>query len=192
LCAVFFDRPGYPAARCTFRPAFTYIKGTMKLNRGVFLLLLVTAWFSALRAAHASKPPNVIFILADDLGWGDLGAYGDTHGATPRLDAFAKQGTLFTNFYVNNPVCSPSRCGFFTGQYPARHRVHGHYASREHNERRGMSQRLDPEAPNVARALKAVGYTTGHIGKVAPGSAGARDAHAGSLWLRFRAGVWTS
>jgi N-acetylgalactosamine-6-sulfatase len=142
-----------------------YIKGIMKLNRDVFLLLLVTAWITGLPAAHAGKPLNVVFILADDLGWGDLGAYGDTHGATPRLDAFAKQGTLFTHFYVNNPVCSPSRCGFFTGQYPARHRVHGHYASREMNEQRGMSQWLDPETPNLARALKAAGYTTGHIGK---------------------------
>jgi hypothetical protein len=107
------------------------------LHRAVAIASLVSASITAADDNH--QPPNVVFILADDLGWGDLGAYGDTHGATPRLDAFAKQGTLFTNFYVNNPVCSPSRCGFFTGQYPARHRVHGHYASREMNERRGMS-----------------------------------------------------
>ena len=138
---------------------------TMSIVHVVCGLLMLSIAIAGHGVAGAAEPPNVIFILADDLGWGDLGAYGDTHGATPRLDAFAKQGTLFTNFYVNNPVCSPSRCGFFTGQYPARHRVHGHYASRELNERRGMSQWLDPEVPNLARSLKAAGYTTGHIGK---------------------------
>ena len=111
------------------------------------------------------RPPNVIFILADDLGWGDLGCYGDAHGATPRLDALAREGTLFTHFYANSPVCSPSRCGFFTGQYPARHRVHGHYDSRQLNEQRGMSQWVDPETPSLARALRAGGYVTGHVGK---------------------------
>src|SRR5262245_3533474 len=78
----------------------------------------------------AQSVPNIVFILADDMGWGDLGCYGHPQIKTPNLDRLATQGTLFTQFYVNASVCSPSRCAFFTGQYPARHRIHGHYAAR--------------------------------------------------------------
>lgn len=109
--------------------------------------------------------PNFIFILADDLGWGDLACYGHPQIKTPNLDRLAKQGTLFTQFYVNGSVCSPSRCAFFTGQYPARHKIHGHFATRQQNSNRGMTQFLDPKVPNVASLLKASGYKTAHIGK---------------------------
>jgi N-acetylgalactosamine-6-sulfatase len=115
--------------------------------------------------AQASAKPNVIFILADDLGWGDLSVYGHERLKTPHLDRMAAEGTLWTNFYVNGSVCSPSRAAFFTGQYPARHRIHGHYATREQNEARGMSSWLEPKTPNVARLLKGAGYRTAHIGK---------------------------
>lgn len=93
----------------------------------------------AMAASKPVTPPNVIFILADDLGWGDLSCYGHDRLRTPRLDRLAKQGTLFTQFYVNASVCSPSRCAFLTGQYPARHRIHGHYSTHKENARRGMS-----------------------------------------------------
>src|SRR5262245_16310036 len=118
----------------------------------------------AIHPAHAA-PPNVIFILADDLGWGDLGCYGHPQIKTPNLDRLAREGTLFTQFYVCGSVCSPSRCAFFTGQYPARHRIHGHYATPEQNTARGMSQFLPPDVPNVASLLKRAGYTTAHVGK---------------------------
>ncbi|MGE3776518.1 MAG: sulfatase-like hydrolase/transferase, partial [Pirellulaceae bacterium] len=114
---------------------------------------------------NSPRGPNIIFILADDLGWGDLGCYGNRLVQTPELDRLAGQGTLFTQFYVCGSVCSPSRCAFFTGQYPARQRIHGHYATRSMNAARGMSQFLDPQVPNVARVLKSAGYATAHIGK---------------------------
>jgi N-acetylgalactosamine-6-sulfatase len=116
-------------------------------------------------ALPTAARPNIIFVLADDLGWGDLGCYGHPHIKTPNLDRLAAQGTLFTQFYVNGSVCSPSRCAFFTGQYPARHRIHGHYATPEQNTARGMSQFLEPKVPNVPTLLKAAGYATAHIGK---------------------------
>ncbi len=116
-------------------------------------------------AAEAAPRPNFIFILADDLGWGDLSCYGNKQIKTPNLDRLAKQGTLFTQFYVNGSVCSPSRCAFMTGQYPARHRIHGHYATHELNTKRGMSDWLDPNVPNVASLLKSAGYATAHFGK---------------------------
>ncbi|MFN0112131.1 MAG: sulfatase, partial [Blastocatellia bacterium] len=77
----------------------------------------------------------------------------------------AAEGLLLTNFYVNGSVCSPSRSAFFTGQYPARNRIHGHYATPQANTDRGMTQWLDPRTPNVAALLKGAGYRTAHIGK---------------------------
>jgi N-acetylgalactosamine-6-sulfatase len=127
------------------------------------LLCLLASLACAVSAAE--RKPNFIFILADDLGWGDLGCYGHPHIKTPNLDRLAKEGTLFTQFYVNASVCSPSRCAFFTGQYPARHKIHGHYATPEQNTARGMSQFLDPKVPNAAALLKSAGYATAHIGK---------------------------
>jgi N-acetylgalactosamine-6-sulfatase len=115
--------------------------------------------------AAAQERPNVLFILADDLGWGDLGCYGHPQIKTPRLDRLAREGTLFTQFYVNGSVCSPSRCAFMTAQYPARHRIHGHYATHQQNAARGMTNWLDPQVPNVARLLRDAGYATAHFGK---------------------------
>ncbi|GMU23568.1 MAG: N-acetylgalactosamine-6-sulfatase [Phycisphaerae bacterium] len=117
------------------------------------------------RGTSIRAQPNVIFILADDLGWGDLSCYGHQRLRTPRLDGLASEGTLFTQFYVNASVCSPSRCAFMTGQYPAHHRIHGHYATHEQNAQRDMSNWLDPKVPNVAALLKSAGYATAHFGK---------------------------
>ncbi|MEY4088740.1 MAG: Arylsulfatase [Verrucomicrobiota bacterium] len=131
----------------------------------VLLLLWLAAFLTPSSDAAPGRRPNVIFILADDLGWGDLSCYGNTVLRTPNLDRLAAEGSLFTSFYTAGPVCSPSRAGFFTGRYPARHRIHGHYATREMNEARGMSSWLDPRAPNVAEAFRTAGYATAHIGK---------------------------
>ena len=126
----------------------------------VGLLLLSVAVGSA-----AETRPNIVFILADDLGWGDLSCYGNTFLQTPNLDRLAKGGTLFTQFYVNGSVCSPTRSAFFTSMYPARNRIHGHFAAPEQNSARGMVQFLDPTVPNMATTMKRAGYTTAHVGK---------------------------
>jgi N-acetylgalactosamine-6-sulfatase len=128
-------------------------------------IIVMAALCLFLTSARAAEKPNIIFILADDLGWGDLGCYGHPLTRTPNLDQMAREGTLFTQFYVCGSVCSPSRCAFFTGQYPARHKIHGHYAAPEQNAARGMSQFLDPQVPNNAVLLKRVGYATAHVGK---------------------------
>ncbi len=127
------------------------------------LMLTVAGGLSA--AGEVTKRPNFIFILADDLGWSDLGCYGHAQLKTPNLDRLARQGTLFTQFYVNGSVCSPSRCAFMTGQYPARHKIHGHYADHKANAARGMNNWLDPKVPNVAALLQRAGYATAHFGK---------------------------
>ena len=149
----------------------------MKVSRVLctFAFIIAAAIATPITAADASKAPkpNIIFILADDLGWGDLGCYGHPHIKTPRLDALARRGTLFTQFYVNGSVCSPSRTAFMTGHFPARHRVHGHLAGHRQNEARGMPNWLDPAAPLLTRQLKQVGYATAHFGKWHLGSGNA-------------------
>src|SRR5438105_10249634 len=71
-------------------------------------------------ARTASRPPNILFILADDLGWADLGCYGSTFYETPNLDRLAREGTRFTQAYAACPVCSPTRASIYTGKYPVR------------------------------------------------------------------------
>ena len=84
-----------------------------------------------------SAQPNVVFIYADDWGFGDLACHGHPHLKTPNLDRLAREGTDFHQFTVCNPVCSPSRTAIVTGQYPARHGVHQHFAGHAENVARG-------------------------------------------------------
>jgi len=81
----------------------------------VFSVLLIP-----FAAAAEQRPPNVVFILADDLGWADLGCYGSTFYETPNLDRLASQSVRFTQAYAACPVCSPTRASILTGKYPAR------------------------------------------------------------------------
>ena len=133
-----------------------------------------------LPATRLSARPNFVFIFADDLGWGDLGCYGNTRLKTPHLDKMAEDGLLVTNFYVANPVCSPSRTAVMTGQYPARHHIHRHLASHDLNAARRMPDFLDPKAPLVTRLMQENGYKTGHFGKWHLGSS--KDAPSPSAY----------
>jgi N-acetylgalactosamine-6-sulfatase len=121
----------------------------------------------ATRAAQQPRRrrPNFVFVFADDLGWGDLGCYGNRQIKTPNLDRLARQGTLLTQFYVSGSVCSPSRAAIMTGRFPARLGIHGHFASDEKNEQRAMPNWLDPTVPTVTHLLREAGYVTGHFGK---------------------------
>jgi arylsulfatase A-like enzyme/GH43 family beta-xylosidase len=120
---------------------------------------------AAPHAAAQTPRPNFIFLLIDDMGYGDMSCYGQKLIETPQLDRLAREGIRFTQFYVNSPICSPSRTAFTTGQYGARWRITSYLASREENDRRGMAQWLDPKAPSLARLLHQAGYATGHFGK---------------------------
>lgn len=129
------------------------------MNRRTFLASAAGAL-----SAQTSRPPNIVFILADDLGWGDLSCYGSRF-RTPNLDKLAREGTQFLQFYVNGPVCSPSRTAFLTGRFPNSVNVPGHFATEQLNKQRGMANFLDPAVPTLARTLKKAGYKTGHFGK---------------------------
>jgi arylsulfatase A-like enzyme len=105
--------------------------------------------------------PNIIFILADDLGWGDLSCYGRPDYRTPHLDRLAAQGLRFTDAYSASAVCTPTRCGFITGRYPGRLKI----GLAEPLPATNNSVGLDPNHPTVASLLKQSGYATALIGK---------------------------
>lgn len=129
----------------------------------VFYLLL--ALCSSCGNHEKSNKPNIIFIFADDWGYGDLSSHGSTWVETPNLDQMAKEGIDFANFTVNSPVCSPSRTAVMTGQFPARNSIHQHFAGVGSNQKRGMPDWLDPTVPMLPRLLQEAGYKTGHFGK---------------------------
>jgi arylsulfatase A-like enzyme/dienelactone hydrolase len=112
-----------------------------------------------------ARRPNVIFILTDDQGWGDGRFAGHPYAKTPHLDRLAREGTWFRQFYVAATVCSPSRAAFMTSHYPARHQIHGHFATDESNAARSMPNWLDPSVTTLPDLLKTVGYATAHFGK---------------------------
>ena len=112
------------------------------------------------RASH--RQPNVIFILADDLGWGDLGVYGQTDFKTPEIDRLARQGIRFTQAYANSAVCSATRFGLITGRY--QYRLRG--GLEEPLAGAGVGALgLPPQHPTLPSLLKGAGYRTALLGK---------------------------
>lgn len=111
------------------------------------------------------RRPNIVFIFIDDMGYGDLSCTGNQDVQTTNLDKLAAEGIRLTQFYVNSPICSPSRVACTTGQYPARHLINSYLNSREKNQRRGMANFLDPAVPCIARSFQQAGYATAHFGK---------------------------
>jgi arylsulfatase A-like enzyme len=112
-----------------------------------------------------SAQTNIVFIFADDWGWGDLGCHDHPYLKTPNLDKLAADGTEFRQFTVASGVCSPSRAAVMTGHFPARHSIHGHFASVGSHRKRGMPDWLDPKAVLLPRLLQQAGYATAHYGK---------------------------
>jgi len=116
-------------------------------------------------ATSANSKPNILTVFIDDMGWSDLSCFGGERVTTEHIDQLANEGIRFTQFYVNSPICSPSRTALTTGQYPQRWRITSYLNNRKANNKRGMAQWLDPKAPVLARELQAAGYATGHFGK---------------------------
>jgi arylsulfatase A-like enzyme len=142
----------------------------MRLNRRNFLAAAAAATAPArlVQAAPADAVaglaharPNILFILADDLGWGDLGCYGQTDFATPNLDALAATGLRLRQAYANSPVCSASRTALITGRYQYRLRV----GLEEPIPGRESPYGLPPEVPTLPGLLRAAGYHTALVGK---------------------------
>jgi arylsulfatase A-like enzyme len=141
-------------------------------------------------AFGAPAKPNILFVFTDDFGWGDLGCYGGQFVPTPHLDRMAQEGIRFTQFYVAAPICSPSRVGCTTGAFPARWRLTSYLQTRKGNAACGQADFLDPQAPSLARLLKAAGYATAHIGKWHMG--GGRDVTNAPAIGRYGFDEWVS
>lgn len=125
------------------------------LKAGLALILLFLS--AVLRPTHAAEKPNVIVILADDLGYGDLGCYGGQKIHTPHLDALARDGTRFTRYYAASGVCSPTRASVLTGRYPLRFGITRHFSD--------GPEHLVPGVVTLPRLLQQAGYATAHVGK---------------------------
>jgi arylsulfatase A len=139
--------------------------------------------------APADRPPNVIFILADDLGWAELGCYGQTKIRTPHIDRIAAEGIRFTQHYAGSPVCAPSRCVLLTGLHT------GHAFIRDNRENGGWGPdqpegqlELPPGTVTLPRVLQQAGYRTAAIGKWGlggPGSSGAPNRQGFDFWYGY-------
>lgn len=149
----------------------------MKFRAHVAILFLTLT----LSAAKAVEPvrPNIIFILADDLGYGELGCYGQKLIKTPRLDRMAEEGMRFTNFYAGSTVCAPSRCVLMTGLHMGHVHVRGNASGPDM-----ARQSLRDEDVTVAEALKSTGYSTALCGKWGLGD----EASGGQAGLPRRQG----
>ena len=138
----------------------------------------------------AADRPNILFIFADDWGFGDLGCHDNEVIETPHLDRLASQGTDFHQFTVASGVCSPSRVALLTGRFPARYGVTQHFASVGHHKKTGMPDWMTPRAPMLPRLLKQAGYHTCHFGKWHLTNYHIPDAPPPAAYGYDRAAIW--
>ncbi|HSH14829.1 MAG TPA: sulfatase-like hydrolase/transferase, partial [Verrucomicrobiae bacterium] len=135
----------------------------------VFISLLAAPGLLA-SANAATRPPNIVIILADDLGWADVGANGSSFLRTPHIDSLARDGVRFTDAYAAAPVCSPTRAALLTGKHPARLHLTDWLPGRPDRPDQKLArpvirQQLPLEEITLAEALKLAGYVSAHIGK---------------------------
>src|SRR5499433_835080 len=141
--------------------------------KSILLPVLVSLLCLSARAVSsprnvAGRHPNIIMILADDLGYGDLGCYGQKMIKTPNLDRMAREGVRFTSFYAGSPVCAPSRCSLITGLHQGHAYIRGNSTLVPVPGQSGQAATrlaLRQQDVTVAEVLKAAGYATGLIGK---------------------------
>ncbi len=144
---------------------------------GQQIALLLLALVQLALGAPSGAKPNILWIMADDLGYGDLGCYGQTVIKTPQLDRLASQGVRFTDCYAGSTVCAPSRCVLMTGRHTGHARIRGN----------GLLP-LAPEDVTVAEVLKSAGYVTGIIGKWGlgePGTTGVPNQQGFDEWFGY-------
>ena len=152
-----------------------HIRSCHFMKRLTYLCFLVTAQFGCISTENPESRPNIIYILADDLGYGELGIYGQQKIQTPNIDDLARNGMLFTQHYSGAPVCAPSRYMLITGKHPGHAYIRG---NDEWNERGDVwnyeavvndpsleGQRPIPDSVTIGSMLQNVGYKTAIVGK---------------------------
>ena len=128
-----------------------------------YLLLLLVAFLFSCASSPTPTPPNIVYILADDLGYGDLGCYGQKIIRTPNIDRLAKEGMLFTDHYAGSSVCAPSRAALMTGMHTGHSRVRGNYEKGPYGFGAGLELRA--QDVTLTEVLQEKGYTSAVIGK---------------------------
>ena len=172
---IFFDKPSLPCHNTEIslmcekrivRDAFYHRESAMRktFDRRGFLkssaaMTLSTTLLPGISHSAAEKP-NIIYILTDDLGYGDLGCYGQELIKTPNIDRLAAEGMRFTNHYAGSTVCAPSRCSLMTGLHTGHCYIRGNRQADEHGQ-----EPIPSDTVTVAKLLKNAGYSTGLIGK---------------------------
>lgn len=132
------------------------------MRRLVGLAVVVAATASGWNSVAAAAPPNFVLIVADDLGYGDLGCYGSSLNDTPNIDALAERGLRFTDFHSAGPMCTPTRAAMLTGRYQQRF---GAAFDGPLSGAHDRDQGLPPAATTIAEVLRSEGYATGCFGK---------------------------
>ena len=136
----------------------------------VNLLCLLLVCLATAPVVAADRAPNIIYIMADDLGYGDLSCFGQTHFETPNIDRLAAEGITFTDYYAGSTVCAPTRCVLLTGMHT------GHAFVRGNREVNPEGQAPMPaDIVTLPRRLKDAGYTTGMFGKWGLGAPGSES-----------------
>ena len=145
-----------------------------KISRHLLWVLLATiAWGLANVSLAQDRAPSIVFILADDLGWGELGCYGQSKLQTPNLDRLASQGMRFTQHYSGAPVCAPSRCVLMTGKHLGHAEIRGNQQAKVRFPEFTEGQHpLSDQAVTIAQVLQKAGYATGAFGKWGLGPVG--------------------
>ncbi|MEH6305395.1 sulfatase-like hydrolase/transferase [Olivibacter sp. CPCC 100613] len=138
-----------------------------KMNIRLNLLAALILFAINVNAQHnKSDKPNIIYIYADDLGYGEIGPYGQKIIKTPNLDKMANEGIKFTQHYTSTPVCAPARCMLLTGKHGGHAYIRGNYEMGGFADSTEGGQMPLPEGVyTIPKMLKAVGYTTGIVGK---------------------------
>ena len=146
----------------------------MKLSSFIGLILYTLPAISlAASADQSTRPPNIILIMADDLGYAELGSYGQQKIQTPHIDKLAAGGMRFTQFYSGSAVCAPARCNLLTGRHGGHAYIRDNGEIKNSNsDRFGGQTPLPASMPNIAKTLKAAGYATGCFGKWGLGAQG--------------------
>ena len=149
-------------------------------NMGMKTIPFALFLFLALLSSLLARKPNVIYVMADDLGYAELGSYGQEKINTPRIDELASEGMRFTRNYSGNAVCAPSRCVLMTGKHP------GHAFIRNNGEVKPEGQRPIPKGEvTIAELLKKQGYATGAFGKWGLGGPGSEGDPVNQGFDRF-------
>lgn len=141
----------------------------LKLIKSVIIFIILLSLFQGCSTDKTTQDWNIVFILADDLGWNQLGYHGFSFYETPNIDRIARQGMHFTNAYVSDPVCSPTRAGIMTGKHPARLHITDYIPGSPYPYQKLITPQQAPclplEETTIAEKLKEKGYVAGHFGK---------------------------